>query len=181
MAAPTDEELAASAARGDKQATEALIRRFLKPVHSLCWRIVRDPALAEDATQETLLAAFRKLDTYRPDQRFSSWILTIATRTSYNMVRTRRRMRQYEGDVRPAPGPDDAAAALELQEAVVSLETAIEELPERDSLALYMRFHQDLTNDEIAVALDLQPGTVRVLLCRALARLHTRLPKESVS
>jgi RNA polymerase sigma-70 factor (ECF subfamily) len=72
MAAPTDEDLAASAARGDLQAMELLIRRFLKPFHAVCRRIIRDPALADDASQESFLTAFWKLDTYRPDQRFSS-------------------------------------------------------------------------------------------------------------
>jgi len=180
MAVPTDEELAASAIRGDARAMETLVTRFLKPVHAVCRRIVREPALAEDASQETFMAAFRKLESYRPDRRFAPWIFTIAARVSYNLIRTRQRSRRHEEEV-PIPSVNDPASGpLEMRESLASLKAAMVDLPERDSVALYMRFKQDLTNDEIAEALNLPHGTVRVLLCRALAKLHARLDRELI-
>lgn len=180
MAEPTDEDLAGQASRGDLSAMESLVRRFLKPVHSVCRRIVRDAALAEDASQEAFMAAFSKLGTYHRDRRFAPWMLTIATRVSYNLIRSRQRMRQHEGEVQPAAGNDIASAPLEMRESLVTLKAAVDALPERDAIALHLRFRQGLTNDEIAEALELPPGTVRVVICRALAKLHARLDRELI-
>jgi RNA polymerase sigma-70 factor (ECF subfamily) len=136
--------------------------------------------LAEDASQEAFMAAFSKLGTYQPDRRFAPWMLTIATRVSYNLIRSRQRMRQHEGEIQPAVAKDAASAPLEMRESLASLKAAIDELPERDAIALHLRFRQGLANDEIAEALELPPGTVRVVLCRALAKLHSRLDRELI-
>lgn len=180
MAPPTDETLAAQAVRGDRQAMESLIRRFLRPVHSVCRRVLADPTAAEDAAQETFMTAFQKLGTYDVERRFAPWILTIAARTAHNMIRTRQAIRRHESRVVPQPGGGDPSASLETRESLAGLKTTVEGLPDRDSLALYLRFNQDFTHDEIAAALDLPPGTVRVLLCRALAKLHDRLERELI-
>ena len=175
MSLPSDEHLAARAARGDLEAAESVARRFLRPEYAVCRRIIRERALAEDAAQEALMTAFRKLDTYRPKRRFSSWILAIAAHVSLNALRKRQRLRQHEATVTPPPPVQGASAPLELRESAEALKAAVDQLPERDAAALYMRFRLDLSFEEIGDALDLQPGAVRVLLCRALTKLHAQL------
>ena len=83
----TDAELVASALRGAQDAYRELVKRFERPVYSLVLRMVQDPATAEDLAQEVFVKAFRRLDSYDRQWKFSSWLFKIAHNTTIDHLR----------------------------------------------------------------------------------------------
>ena len=83
----SDAELAASALRGSQDAFRELVKRFERPVYTLVLRMVQDPGTAEDLAQEVFVKAFRRLSTYDPQWKFSSWLFKIAHNTTIDHLR----------------------------------------------------------------------------------------------
>jgi RNA polymerase sigma factor (sigma-70 family) len=85
-----DAEVAVDALRGSGAACETLVKRFERPVYNLIARLVQDPGMAEDLTQDTFVKMFRALGTFDPRLRFSSWLFRIAHNTAIDYLRQRR-------------------------------------------------------------------------------------------
>src|SRR5689334_8429796 len=83
----TDAELVAGALKGSQDAYRELVKRFERPVYSLIVRMVQDSATAEDLAQEVFVKAFRRLNTYDPQWKFSSWLFKIAHNTTIDHLR----------------------------------------------------------------------------------------------
>jgi RNA polymerase sigma-70 factor (ECF subfamily) len=83
----TDAELVAHALSGSQDAFRELVERFERPVFSLVVRMVQDPSTAEDLAQEIFVKAFRRLDTFDPGRKFSSWLFKIAHNTTIDHLR----------------------------------------------------------------------------------------------
>src|ERR1700712_306572 len=83
----TDAELVTSALRGSQDAFRELVTRFERPVYSLVLRMIQDAGTAEDLAQEVFVKAFRRLDTYDPQWKFSSWLFKIAHNTTIDHLR----------------------------------------------------------------------------------------------
>src|SRR5947208_2903287 len=83
----TDTELVARALKGHQEAFREIVVRFERPVYSLIARMVQDPAAAEDLAQEVFVKAFRRLDTYDTERKFSSWLFKIAHNTTIDHLR----------------------------------------------------------------------------------------------
>src|SRR3954463_5032310 len=83
----TDAELVAGTLRGSQDAFRELVLRFERPVYSLVQRMVQNPATAEDLAQEVFLKAYRRLDTYDAQWKFSSWLFKIAHNTTIDHLR----------------------------------------------------------------------------------------------
>src|SRR3954454_21935590 len=83
----TDAELVAGTLRGSQDAFRELVVRFERPVYSLVQRMVQNPATAEDLAQEAFFKAYRRLDTYDPQWKFSSWLFKIAHNTAIDHLR----------------------------------------------------------------------------------------------
>ncbi len=88
--ASSDEELAARAVGGDKQALEVLVRRYAPWIHNLAWRMVGDPIEAEDVVQESLIKVVTRLSSFRGESRFRTWLYTIVTRHVLDLKRRPR-------------------------------------------------------------------------------------------
>jgi RNA polymerase sigma-70 factor (ECF subfamily) len=86
-ASPSNAELIARAQRGEEKAFEILFDQYKKRVYSLCLRVTRNPAEAEDLTQDAFLQVFRKIHTFRGQSAFSTWL----HRLSLNIVLMRLR------------------------------------------------------------------------------------------
>ena len=83
----TDAELVTSTLRGSQESFRELVGRYERPVYSLVVRMVQDPATAEDLAQEVFVKAFRRLGTYDPQWKFSSWLFKIAHNTTIDHLR----------------------------------------------------------------------------------------------
>jgi RNA polymerase sigma-70 factor (ECF subfamily) len=136
-----------------------------------CYRYLRDEQEALDASQDTFIKVLRKLGTYNPRWRFSTWMLRIAKNTCIDRLRYQKRWRTAE----PTDLPDQGASPQELTEREQRsehLRTALDELPPlyREVIELYHFEH--LKYREIAELLDVPLGTVMNRIFRARKRLR---------
>src|SRR5690349_15529693 len=95
MADAGDDELAAAAARGERQALDALLRRHASMIHAVCRRVLANPDDALDATQNAMLAIARRIEQFDGRAKFSTWCYRVATNAALDEARRRQR--------RPAP------------------------------------------------------------------------------
>jgi RNA polymerase sigma-70 factor (ECF subfamily) len=132
--------------------------------------LARDPGVAEDVVQETLLRAWRSLDSLADDGAAKPWLLTIARR-EHARLHERRKLETVDVDALEAVG-DPALAANDEQESG-DIRTAILSLPEDYREPLVLQVLMGYSTDEIARHLGLTNGAVLTRLCRARQRLRS--------
>ncbi len=166
-----DHELAAAAAAGELEAFGELVRRHQDFVYGAVLRVVRNPALAEDISQDCFLRAYRALPDFRGDSKVRSWLYRIAHNLALNAV---TRTREYATETIPElssiiGSPERSAEMAELRAA---MEQAIEELPQDLREPLVLRELDHMSYDDIAQRLDLPLNTVRTRIFRARRALQ---------
>jgi RNA polymerase sigma-70 factor (ECF subfamily) len=175
---PADSELADRARRGDVDAFTILVRRYEATALRIA-ALICGSANAPDAVQEAFVRAYRSLDRYDPTREFRPWFLRILTNVAKNSVRTERRRLDVALRVPVADAIEDHHAVEGEQERAAVLR-ALLELPERDRVILACRWFEEMSEREIADALDCKPGTVKSRLSRAMDRLRAQLSTEVV-
>jgi RNA polymerase sigma-70 factor, ECF subfamily len=154
-------------------------------VYNLLARMLRDPALAEDLTQEAFLRAHRGLRSFDPRHKFSNWILRIAHNAAIDQVRRRTpdlvplddESARWGGVAQSvaAPPGEHGPDRLERQEAARALDAAMARLRPEYREMLVLRYQEDLSHEEIAELTGLPIGTVKSYLHRARAEMAARL------
>ena len=174
-----DEVTLARAKAGDAGAQTALVQRYERPVFALLWRMIGPQrAVVEDLTQETFLRVLRAIRDFEYDgrARLITWILTIATRLALGHLRASRPHRDAgiaPGSVPVAlPRPDQDVQRRAL---AVALVEAVDGLGDPFRAAFMLREVHGLSYDEIALALEIDIGTVKSRLARARASLQAAL------
>jgi RNA polymerase sigma-70 factor (ECF subfamily) len=186
--ADEDRGLVDRAKAGDVQAFEALVRRYQRWVFTLALRMVGDRGDAEDIAQEVFLKAYRGLQGFRRESRFSTWLYAIAGHHCLNRLagreyRTRRAERSAGAAAGPlpsaadrvadaSPGPD---ALLERHELRRVIQTGLGQLAEHQRIVIILRDIQGMSYEDIAATLGVELGTVRSRLHRARMELRARL------
>jgi RNA polymerase sigma-70 factor, ECF subfamily len=178
-ASDSDELLVRRFQEGNADAFEVLVQRHGTRVYNLCLRILGDPEEAADVSQDTFLAALRKLSTFRGDSAFTTWLPRVTVNACYDSLRRKRRrpllqIVRDEDDERPEtslPAPDHA------DEVVFSVDVAraLLEVPEEFRVVLVLADVQDLPYDEIARVLEIPVGTVKSRVFRGRAALGKAL------
>jgi RNA polymerase sigma-70 factor (ECF subfamily) len=178
----TDAELAASALRGSQDAYRELVKRFERPVYSLILRMVQDPGVAEDLAQDVFVKAFRRLDSFDPKWKFSSWLFKIAHNTTIDHLRRGAPETvplEAEADdergslaaVLADETSEDPGAAAERRDLGRSLEKAIARLRPDYRQAVLMFYVHGASYQEICEVTGQPLGTVKTNLHRARKEL----------
>ncbi|WP_344781109.1 RNA polymerase sigma factor [Gordonia caeni] len=159
-----------SAMAGDQHAYAELAGAHRNRLWSVCYRITGNPEDAEDALQETLLAAWRGLATFRGDSAFSSWLYRIASNAALAQAKRRPQTLTIENHEFAAEGDftTDVAWSDLIQE-------ALDNLPEHYRVPFVLRVYGDLTYQDIADQLAIPVQTVRSRLSRAKRALRENL------
>jgi RNA polymerase sigma factor (sigma-70 family) len=170
------EDLARRFAAGDPEAVRTLYRSHGRLVFAIAFRVLGDAGQAEDATQQTFVQAWRAAATYDPDRPIEAWLTTIARRAAIDVLRRERRHRGVEGVNAQNTGhlvtlPPSAEQIHEVTE----VRNALAELSEPERELLRLQHYDQLTQAEVAVALDIPVGTVKSRTFRAHRRLAERL------
>ena len=170
-----DGELVRRFLAGDAGAATELITRHERRVYAVCLRVLGNPDDAADAAQDALLAMIRKLDGFRGEAAFTTWLYRVAMNVCYDHLRRAKRrpvLRRDEDAPAPEPALDDHADAVAGAHDVAA---ALEQVPEDFRVAIVLADVHDLPYDEIAKVLDLPVGTVksrvhrgRIALAKAL-------------
>jgi RNA polymerase sigma-70 factor (ECF subfamily) len=170
-----------AAKRGDVHAFNELVLTYQDRVYTVALRILRDPASADDISQETFVTAFRKLDQFKGGN-FRAWLLRIATNACYDELRRHKRRPadsiddddyDMDADARLATGdaenPESHAQRAELKSAI---ELCFEQLSDEHRLVVTMSDVEEYSYDEIASVAKISLGTVKSRISRARANLR---------
>ena len=181
----TDAELIARAVESDdRHAFAELVRRHQSAVRACLRRLTAgNHALADDLAQETFVAAWRSLRTFRQEARFSTWLYRIATNCWLADARKRKEALLGDSDEAIADDDDDAGAPGEggggdhargtaLR---VDMERALGVLSEAERAAIVQCYHNDLSHEEAAFVLGCPVGTVKTHVHRAKQKLKVAL------
>jgi RNA polymerase sigma factor (sigma-70 family) len=172
----SDEALVALVARADDSALAELYDRFGHVAYGLALRVVRDPALAEDAVQDAFLAVWRSAARFVPERaKASTWILTVVHRRAVDIVRREepRRTEPLEAAPQPSANLTEDEAWLRLQRTRV--QEALRRLPDQQREALELAYFGGFTQSELADRLGEPLGTIKSRMFTGLARLRELL------
>jgi RNA polymerase sigma-70 factor (ECF subfamily) len=182
MSGPADEELMRLAGTGDERAFEVLVERHQGLVVGTVARMLGGVEGAEDIAQQVFLRVWRGAPGYRPEAKFTTWLLTIVRHLVFN--ETRRRQRSFlqpletrEGFVPEYPDSSmrDGADHLLERETAEAVDAAIAALPEAQRMAIILRRFEGMAYEEIAEVLQTSVSAVKSLLFRARSDLRARL------
>lgn len=162
-----------------------IVPRHQKQIYRVLLFLVRNPDAAETLTQECFLHAFRKRGTFRGEANPVTWLMRIAINLAHDHHRNRRwafwrRLEQADG-FKAAQVPAAVRSAEQVaidNESLSAIHSAVEKLPERQKTAFMLRFVEDMPLEEIAQAMDLELGTVKSHLSRALEAVRTTCNKH---
>jgi RNA polymerase sigma-70 factor (ECF subfamily) len=157
----TDADLAALAVAGDREAFGELIVRHAPAARRLTRAVLRDPHDADDAAQDGFLSAWRHLGRYDSSRPFGPWLLRIVLNAAHDL-RRRRKVRSTSPLSEQQPG-GVATPEVETERALLRhrLERALQELPERQRVAVLLFDGEGYSHGEIADLVGVPVGTVR--------------------
>ena len=171
------------AQRGDQKALRDLIERAYPLVRR--WSVVQtgDPSVAEDLTQDVLVQMIRKLESFKGDAQFGTWLYAITRNAAADRFRKedrRARLAESPGayDALLPTAAQDPARLAERNELLAALEVFFGELPERQREIFDLVELQGLPSTDVAELLGIEPVSVRAHLFKARRRLRARMLSE---
>ena len=184
----TDEELVELyVSTTDELLFEEIINRYSNCIYATAYRITRNHHDSEDILQEVLLLLAKKIDTFRSDAKFSTWLYRVTLNTCYGRLRSESKHSKdislddytpYDkngslgGKVKSKEWSNNPYLILYRKEALEIIEKAIANLPEKYRVVLHLRDIEQLPQDEISSILGISIGAVKSRLHRA--RLFVR-------
>ena len=171
-------ELVDRARHGDREAFAVLAGAAVDRLHATARLILRDTELAQDATQDALVRAWRDLPSLRDVERFDAWLYRLVVRASADVGRRRRRWRAEITVVPTEPSEPDRASELADRD---QLERGLRRLNDRQQTILILHFYLGLSPSEAADALDIPVGTAKSRLHYAIDSLRAAIAAEERS
>lgn len=157
---------------GNEAAFAALVGPLVEPALRLAYSMLADRSEAEDATQDALTSAWRKLHQLRPGMPIRPWLFAIVMNRCRNIRRTHWfRMIRIANPSRGVEPPDQQLEHIDLDRALTSL-------PEHDRQALFLHFYLDLPLEEVATALRISRSAAKARIYRACHKLRPELTEE---
>jgi RNA polymerase sigma-70 factor (ECF subfamily) len=184
-----DERLIRAAQAGNLDAFNDLVTRHERAVYSVCLRLLRDQAAAEDAAQDTFIRAWGAIDTFRGGV-VRPWLLRIATNRAYDVIRSRNRRPTRSLDAElfesepewttqaHSEGPESYAGRTELAR---YLDQALAQLPEDQRTAIVLSDVQGYGYEDIANITGVAVGTVKSRISRGRSALRTLLKQDEAN
>jgi RNA polymerase sigma-70 factor, ECF subfamily len=174
-----DQKLVARCRQGDTPAFEEIYKRYSSRLFSIAYRMTGSAADAEDLLQDIFLQVYRRLDSYRGEAAFGTWVHRLAVNACLDYLRSKQGRRQRatdslddgEFDEPVAPGTWRADAALNRLE----LERAVEQLPPSYKRAFLLHDVEGLEHHEVGEMLGIAVGTSKSLVHKARLRLRRLL------
>lgn len=167
-----ERQLVEQARAGDRHAMSALYHKYDRRVYSVARRLTGDDDLAQDVAQDAWIRAFQKLDMFRGDASFGTWVYRIATNAALNRLRSLSRRSEAESTAewtKRAASIDDVVLNQRL------LQEALDRLPKGYRTVLVLHDVQGMKHDEIADMLGVTVGTSKSQLHKARARMREML------
>ena len=162
---------------GDSDAVRLVYRTYGRLVFAVCRNLLGSTDLAQEATQQTFVKAWRSASTVQPGRDLSPWLATIARRTAIDVHRREARERSSTLDDVPESHPAIVQAPVSIEKSydVWQVREAVDELPADERVVVRMQHLEGRTQTEIAQSLGVPVGTVKSRSFRAHRKLAERL------
>ena len=168
--------------RGDIGGLEILVDRYQSKAVRVAFLITHDELQAEDVVQDMFVRLYRKIGRFDPSRPFEPYLLKSVANAAFNATRRVKQQIPLEDDPRQveqllsqAASVESEVDALQLKQQIIA---ALAKLEPRQRAAVVQRYYFDMSEREMAAALDAPPGTVKWLLNVARARLRELLGSE---
>jgi len=180
------DETTQQAQLGERSAQAKLLRELQDPWYRMSLSLLRDPDRARDATQETALRFLKLLPQFKGNSTLTTWSMGIVI----NVVREMRRSIARHDAVsvetesacgfadQQAPDREPVERASNVEQATL-LRAGLNELPDRQREAIVLRFFEELSVEETALAMNCAPGTIKATVHQALRVLRNKLKQLS--
>lgn len=183
-------DLVARARAHEEAAVRTIIQRYNRRLYRIARGILRDDSEAEDAVQDTYLKAFTHLGNFRGEARIGTWLCRIAMNEALERLRRRRPMLDWNamaetGDASAdiirmplkasQPDPERATAQHQIKRL---LEREIDRLPDEFRMVVIARVVEEMSVEDTASLLNIEPATVKTRLHRARDRLRTAIEAQ---
>ncbi len=161
------------ARKGDKEAFGQLIDAYQIPVYNLAYRMLNNSGEAEEAAQEAFIRAYTRLESYNPDHKFSTWLLSITSNYCIDLLRKRRAIFLSIDEplgAHPALRSDkikEPEAQVTLNEQQEMVQSLLEDLPDEYRQAVVLRYWYELSYEEIADSMETTVSAIKSRLFRA--------------
>jgi RNA polymerase sigma-70 factor, ECF subfamily len=184
----TDEKLVELyKSENNESAFEEIINRYADRIYAIAFRITHDHHSSEEVLQNVFLTLTKKIDTFRSEAKFSSWVYRVAVNASFMHLRSEKK---HESDISLENyAPYDENGSLEerikskdwsnrpdiilfSKEALEIIDTAVSNLPEKYRIVVHLRDIEELSNSEISEILGISEDAVKSRLHRG--RLYVR-------
>jgi len=172
-------ELIRQVLSGKHEQYNVLVERYQEPLIHFLRGILKNESEVFDCAQEAFISAYRNLWRYSDKYSFRSWIYTIARNKAIDLMRKQRHevpLMTEENLAAQQVGPEEEWIS---KEETLSVRDALNDLPEHYRQALYLRYHQDLSYEEIAQVLDVPVSRVKTYLHRGKAKLKEQLERRA--
>lgn len=173
----TDSDIVAAYRSGEHEAFNELVSRYMSRIYSFAYRLSHDTALAEDATAETFIKAWKKLDTFDTDKSFAAWLFAIARNNVFDGMRKKRDVNfshfSEDNDLAESIADDRDSAEIEFDREISKtvLEESLAQLSLIRRSVVVLHDIDGMTFEEIAVVLGMPMNTAKSHYRRALVAL----------
>ena len=183
----TDADVMLRVKVGDEPAFEYLVQKYRRAMVSFMYRMTHNSAAAEDLAQEVFLRVYRSRTSYEASAKFTTWLYRIATNLAVNHARDTRHERPEnqvsldEPDEETGTTMDVADSSLTVEQAMLrrermsAIRAKVQNLPERQRMAVIMHKYQQMDYKQIAEVLKLSESATKSLLFRAYETLREQL------
>ncbi len=176
----TDTEVIGQVLDGRHNQYAVLVERYQQPLINFLRRLLPSDDDVFDCVQDAFLAAYRNLWRYSPKYTFRAWLYAIARNKAFDMLRKGKGQEWAELEdmvADPRPGPEDSWLA---KEETLRLERVLAEIPEHYRQALYLRYRQDLSYEEIAMVMEVPVSRIKTYLHRGKERLRQLMDRGEI-
>ena len=168
---PTDVDLVAAYRAGDERAAARLVERHAGPIARFLYSSGAGQSDLDDLVQDTFFRAFRRIESWRGEAGFRSWLFSIASNLLRDDYRRRKGRQMVPVQDRDLPSIDTPEGELEATEAADRIREGLVHLPRLQREVFLLRVQEGSGYEEIAAALGTTPGAARVHYHHAVKRL----------
>ncbi len=174
----------------DESAFEEIVSRYGDRIYGFALRLTRNPGSAEEIFQEVFLTLTKKIDTFRGESKFSSWLYRVSMNTGYMHLRASKKHQSEISLEGYAPYDEKGTLAGKIKakdwslmpdkalfskEALTLIDKAVNELPESYRMVFHLRDIEGMTNEEVSKVLEISVPAVKSRLHRARLYLRDKL------
>lgn len=169
----SEQELLKQCQKGDRQSQMTLYKKYARAMYQVSRNIIKDEMKAEEAMQDSFLSAFEKLDEFKAEVTFGSWLKKIVINKSLDYLK-KDKMYQNAESAENLQLLEDSEE-IDLSEKIEAVKKAMNDLPENYRIILSLYYLEGYDYEEISEILNLSYANSRVMLNRAKNKLITLL------